>query len=233
MSKIKKIEISDFRIFEGKIDFDLEGENGVPNLVTLYAPNGYGKTSFFDAIEWAFSNKIKRFENDFIRKAIKYEQENTILLTNTSSYKKGLKGKIKILTNKGSFLEKTVQKYKKSGTLFYNDYRQGILTDGSIEETLNEIPETNILTQDQIDAFLRFKTPEEKFNALKDFWPESEDATNRLRQISDLYKFVLKNLDHTEVKLAEHADNLVKLASNDKNIEQINAWLQKLQDSSR
>lgn len=230
MSKIKKIEISDFRIYEGKEEFNFEGDNGVSNLVALYAPNGFGKTSFFDAIEWSFSNEIKRFENNFIKKAIKDEQEDTILLTNTTSYNKGLKGRVRILTDKDSFLEKTVQRYKKSGTEFYNDYRKGVLSKGAIAKDLSEIPETNILTQDQIDTFLRFKTPEEKFAALKDFWPQSEDATNRLKQLSELHNSVTNNLDSTNAQIINLNKELKSLTEDNKNITQINIWLQKLKE---
>ena len=228
MSKIKKIEISDFRIFEGKEDFNFERDNGVANLVVLYAPNGFGKTSFFDAIEWGFSDKIKRFENNYINKAIKDEQEDTILLTNNSSYKSGLKGKVKIVTENNSFLEKTVQKWQKRGTTFYNDYRQGKLSNNAITTDLSDIPETNILTQDQIDIFLRFKTPEEKFTALKDFWPQSEDATIRLKQLSELLKVILKNIDNTDSELKEYEGKLESLTKDNKNIKQINAWLLKI-----
>lgn len=231
MSKIKKIEISDFRIYEGKQNFNFEGDSGISNLVALYAPNGYGKTSFFDAIEWSFSNEIKRFQDKLMLKVIKDEKEDTILLTNTISYKNDLKGKVKIITDNNSFLEKTVQVQKKRNLPFYNDYRQGVLSEGAIStEGLATIPETNILTQDQIDAFLRFKTPEEKFNALKDFWPESEEATSRLRQISDLHKFILNNLNSTVVNLEERAADLAKSTTNNKNIEQINIWLKKIKE---
>jgi exonuclease SbcC len=228
MSKIKKIEISDFRIYEGTQEFNFETDNGISNLVALYAPNGFGKTSFFDAIEWSFSNEIKRFENNFIRKAIKDEQEDTILLTNTNSYKKSLKGKVKIVTDKDLFLEKQVQKYKKPGTPFYNDYRQGVLIPGAMTLDLSDIPETNILTQDQIDAFLRFKTPEEKFATLKEFWPQSEEATNRLKQISELHKVVLNNLNEAESKIKKYGDDLESLAKDNNRIDQINSSLQKL-----
>lgn len=228
MSKIKKIEISDFRIYEGTQEFNFETENGISNLVALYAPNGFGKTSFFDAIEWSFSNEIKRFENNFIKKAIKDEQEDTILLTNTNSYKNSLKGKVKIVIDKDLFLEKQVQKYKKPGTPFYNDYRQGVLIPGAMTVDLRDIPETNILTQDQIDAFLRFKTPEEKFATLKEFWPQSEKATNRLKQISELHKVVLNNLNETESKIKNYGDDLKSLAKDNNNISRINSGLQKL-----
>lgn len=229
MNKIKRIEISNFRIYEGKQYFNFERDNGIANLVALYAPNGFGKTSFFDAIEWGFSNKIKRFENKLILKSIKEEKENTILLTNSNSYKNELRGKVKIITDKNTFLEKTVKTQKKRGLPFYNDYRQGELSEGAIStRNLTTIPETNILTQDQIDAFLRFKTPEEKFAALKDFWPESVDATNRLRQISDLHKVVTKNINITQGELTNNKVLLKNLTTDSKNILQINLWLQKV-----
>lgn len=230
MSKIKKIEISDFRIYEGKEEFNFERDNGLANLVALYAPNGYGKTSFFDAIEWTISNKIKRFEDKLIYKAIKDEKENTILLTNTTSYEKGLKGKVNIIANNDSFIEKTVDRYPKPGTPFYNDYRKGKLSERSISKDLSKIPETNILSQDQIDAFLRFKTPVQKFEALKEFWPESVNATEKLKNLSELYKVVSNNINITKTKLKDHEDNLEKLTKDNKNITQVNLWLQKVKE---
>ena len=53
--KISKIEIQSFKAFE-KISFDLEKAN----LLTLDGPNGYGKTSIFDAIELLLTGKIGR-----------------------------------------------------------------------------------------------------------------------------------------------------------------------------
>ncbi|PHS08093.1 MAG: hypothetical protein COA88_07305 [Kordia sp.] len=231
MNKIKKIEISDFRIYEGKEEFNFETDNGLANLVALYAPNGFGKTSFFDAIEWTFSDKIKRFQDKLMLKVIKEEKEDTILLTNAISYKKGLRGRVRIVTDEDFFLEKTVETLKKRNLPYYNDYRQGALSEGAMSsEGLSKIPETNILTQDQIDAFLRFKTPEQKFEALKEFWPESEDATEKLKKLSELYNVVSNNINITKANLIEHEDNLEKLTKDNKNITQVNLWLQKVKE---
>lgn len=227
MSKIKKIEISDFRIYEGTEVFNLKNKGNTANLVALYAPNGYGKTSFFDAIEWTFSNKIKRFENDYIRKAIKNETENTILLTNSDSYVKGIQGKINIELDNSLFIGKAVSKYKKPGTIYYNDYRQGNLSDGSITTDLSSIPENNVLTQDQIDSFLRFKTPEQKFEALKEFWPQSFDATERLKKLSDIYKRLNKEKESINISIKKNEEELSKLNGNEENIIKVNLWLDK------
>ena len=46
--KIKEIDITAFRAYKDiqKFDFIHEGSGSVANLVAIYAPNGYGKTSF-------------------------------------------------------------------------------------------------------------------------------------------------------------------------------------------
>lgn len=65
--KIKKIELSAFRIFnkpENAI-FDFSTKSAeIADFISLYAPNGFGKTSFYDAVEWGVTGSINRF---FIR----------------------------------------------------------------------------------------------------------------------------------------------------------------------
>ena len=53
--KIREIDIKAFRAYKDvqKFDFMHKTSGNVADLVAIYAPNGYGKTSFFDAVEWA------------------------------------------------------------------------------------------------------------------------------------------------------------------------------------
>ncbi|PMO15070.1 AAA family ATPase [Vibrio sp. 10N.222.54.B6] len=77
--KIKKVEIQAFRAYDKVEDgtFDFTSDKGnIANFVTLYAPNGFGKTSFYDAVEWGVTNNISRFlrkktENESAAKAEK------------------------------------------------------------------------------------------------------------------------------------------------------------------
>ena len=71
--KLSKIELEAFRGFKDKVTFDftLPG-NKIADLIAIYAPNGFGKTSFFDGVEWNTKGNIERFEqNTKIKNAAK------------------------------------------------------------------------------------------------------------------------------------------------------------------
>ncbi|MEP3210885.1 MAG: hypothetical protein ABJN95_16980 [Maribacter sp.] len=62
--KFNSVEISGFRIYDHPEDanFNFVTEDGeTADFVSLFAPNGFGKTSFYDAVEWAVTNNIERF----------------------------------------------------------------------------------------------------------------------------------------------------------------------------
>jgi exonuclease SbcC len=69
--QISKIEVSSFKAFK-HINLDL----GESSLLTLDGPNGYGKTSIFDAIELLLTGQISRIQNLF----------NTLLTSNKKNY---------------------------------------------------------------------------------------------------------------------------------------------------
>jgi len=68
--KIKKVIIEGFRAYQNKADgtFDFSTPQGdCANFVSIYAPNGFGKTSFYDAVEWNLTNNVGRFVRDLTR----------------------------------------------------------------------------------------------------------------------------------------------------------------------
>ena len=60
--RLKDLELSNFRAYRNSYKFDLNAD-----LVILYGPNGFGKTSFFDALDFAFTGSVGRFERRFPR----------------------------------------------------------------------------------------------------------------------------------------------------------------------
>lgn len=88
--KITRIEVSSFKAFK-HIGLDL----GASSLLTLDGPNGYGKTSIFDALELLLTGQIKRIQNLFstLMTANKRNYDDS-LFWNTRSGKKDLSIKV-------------------------------------------------------------------------------------------------------------------------------------------
>ncbi|CAH6922476.1 Exonuclease SbcC [Vibrio chagasii] len=88
--KIKKVEIQAFRAYDkvedGTFDF-ISPKGKIANFVALYAPNGFGKTSFYDAVEWGITNNISRFlrKKSENKNAAKAEKNKYIWRHNKSS----------------------------------------------------------------------------------------------------------------------------------------------------
>ncbi len=61
--RLKELEISNFRAYRESYKFDLDAD-----LVVLFGPNGFGKTSFFDAIDFACTGGVARFDERFGQK---------------------------------------------------------------------------------------------------------------------------------------------------------------------
>ena len=91
--KIARIEVSSFKAFK-YIDLNL----GTSSLLTLDGPNGYGKTSIFDAVELLLTGQIKRIHNLFSTLMTKKQKNyDDNLFWNTRSGKQDLSIKIEFL----------------------------------------------------------------------------------------------------------------------------------------
>lgn len=91
--KIARIEVSSFKAFK-HINLDL----GTSSLLTLDGPNGYGKTSIFDAVELLLTGQIKRIHNLFATLMIKKQRNyDDNLFWNIRSGKQDLSIKIELV----------------------------------------------------------------------------------------------------------------------------------------
>lgn len=173
--KIKNIFIEAFRCFDYQsLDFEID-EDRLANLIVLYAPNGFGKTSLFDAIEFGMTGSVNRFMKGM------YAKDNR---------------EDKKLRNSHSFLfNKNVDKDRK--------IRIGIHFDGTFEDldcsfdvkdenflVSNFVSRNNffkdvILSQEWFDYFIRSTSPEDRCKIFFDYFGDKDDLLAYNKELED------------------------------------------------
>ncbi|MCR1891471.1 AAA family ATPase [Ligilactobacillus murinus] len=191
--KIKRVILSDFRVFKGENVFDLTNNGKVAKLVILYAPNGWGKTSFFDGIEWGLSGKIKRISKNSMVSNIA-EKEKGNILKNKYSNKKFGKVEINFSDNK-NFSVRTKELNGRQKT----DYRAGNIVEDSLK--IGQLSKKNfvdeqILTHDSMDDILTSKSPSERYTSISNMWDDIgiSNYYKKLHECSRILKDKKKNL---------------------------------------
>jgi exonuclease SbcC len=198
--KFKKVEIQAFRAYndvkDGTFDFTTES-NEVADFISIYAPNGFGKTSFYDAVEWGFTNNIGRLlrrDKDNLSSA-KAEESNYIL-KNKDAIHENKDGFVKLhLTSERKPIERKIPKPRSNQLDF--KFREN-----ETDETRKYFQEV-ILSQEWIDAFLKEDDASiryEKF--IKSFGEVSLD--NKHKIITELIK-------HNDSKIEELKQELKAL----------------------
>ncbi|PRY11894.1 exonuclease SbcC [Pontibacter ummariensis] len=166
--KISKVEIQAFRAYDELKDctFDFTLPNGTTaDFVSLYAPNGFGKTSFYDAVEWGITSNIYRFiRQTRIKSYASDEKHLNYELANKKSPHFILRNK-NSPADRESFvrlylLNEPEPKFRslKKGRIDSSDYH--------FDEKMTEDIKFRdvILSQDNIDAFLREDDPCERYD---------------------------------------------------------------------
>lgn len=161
--KIKKVVIEGFRAYQTKNDgtFDFTAKDGgCSNFVSIYAPNGFGKTSFYDAVEWALTNNIDRFvrdsariDNDNISKSQNREKHRQYILRNRAIAEDAPSQ----VTVVGDTFELTKEVPRaKAGS------RDFLFKKEPTELGMEDVPGV-FLSQEAIDGFLREERPESRY----------------------------------------------------------------------
>ncbi len=185
--KFKKVEIQGFRAYGDKEDatFDFSVKDDIADLISIYAPNGFGKTSFYDAVEWTITHKIKRFERalenyDLIKtekNANKQgsEQSPALHIISKIGYE-DLVTHVKIETTEKPF-EKKIEIDNRKGRVDYD--RKAELKNPNFRDV--------ILSQEGINSFLVAEKPEDRYkNFVQHF--DSQDLDRIYNNIRALRK---------------------------------------------
>ena len=144
-NKIKKVSFDSFRAFSGSLELDFEVDSNVADIVVIYAPNGTGKTSAIEGIEWATTGKISRLDSIISKNnpRNKNPKEGNILKNRQSAKKKAT---VSIELENGAIIKrKTKPKHNRN-----NDYCEGI-EESTIDNSGKFVD--NILSQGTISKF--------------------------------------------------------------------------------
>lgn len=199
--KIEQLQFNNFRAYR-KETFNIPLEK---NIILLYARNGFGKTSFFDGIEWGLTGKIERYNNP-----AKEKNEYPVLrnsFVNTPSINDGIY--IKFTT--GDQVRRGIKcdltnDYGK-GTLFLNDenidnlnhvlVEETFLQDVNLEKSFNF---TQLLSQELISNFIRHTKDPDRYKTIVDLFGLSSYKNYDLH-ISQAQKFLKDKIENLEEEL--------------------------------
>lgn len=211
--KIKKVEIQAFRAYKSKADgtFDFTNDGGVPsNFVAIYAPNGFGKSSFYDAVEWAVTNQLERLGGEYNRSnyenAAKITKDSNVgqkILRNKYAEDKVVT-KVVVSTTRATFFERELPKLRINA----RDMRFG-----DKSQRTNEFFRRVILSQDEIDRFLREAKPQERYSKFMDsFGGDIEIARKELSVLINDNDAVLSALKKKRESLIEELKQPIDLS---------------------
>lgn len=144
-NKIKNISISGFRAFSEKTTLDFKTETGTADIVVIYAPNGTGKTSTIEGLEWAATGKISRIDDILKRAGARNGNPKEGYILKNRHYR-GRTGSVSVQLDNG----KTIRRNTKPKENRNNDYNEGKLID-FVDKM--ETFEHNILSQGAISKF--------------------------------------------------------------------------------
>jgi exonuclease SbcC len=177
--KIDKITLKNFRNYYGEVSFDLTRK-----ITILHGDNGFGKSSFFDAIEWCFTSKISRMngtdaevKRDIFNKRCKFQENESLSVSiefegNTLTRWFNVTGndrgndygntQVFLSSRDGKTYrgQEDVETFLKQGTLDQTNFGRGSY--GQL------IKQTFILSQSQVTDFVTSEEPSDRFRALAD-----------------------------------------------------------------
>lgn len=224
--KFKKVEIQAFRAYDkaedGTFDFIRKEDGKNADFISLYAPNGFGKTSFYDAVEYGITNNIDRFlrksngKDTFnsvkSERSIRSNKKQYFLRNNYSD--ENLPSYIKLYkVGEDRPIETKIEKPKRSDGY---DYKF------DPKETINKEFKAVILSQEWIDAFLKEEKPEGRYETFIEYFGDKK-IDEYYKKLTSLKAFnkkkieaLLKDLNDIQLELKFEGDKDVLKKINEK-----------------
>lgn len=218
---IKKIILRNFRIYSGKHEFDFLNKK----IIIIDGSNGHGKSTLFDAINWVVSGKIPRYVG-----SSEYQQFNYLI--NSDALGKGVteaEVEIHINSTKEIRIKRKIDN-RGNSQVFINDRKYGI-RDGQSEiikllidnknnssnytsiDLLSFIESTLILSQENLEGFVRGDKPKERFYKIERVLGLSRYGHDFKKYLMSLKKDCTSNHDLLNSKYDDlkHKQELLKV----------------------
>ncbi|WP_281974996.1 AAA family ATPase [Halobacillus litoralis] len=168
--RIDQINIENFRCFKGLNKFNIDGKT-----IIIYGENGYGKSSFFDAIEWCLTGEIDRFKQpgrSLDKKVIANRHVETGEMCSVEMTIDGMKFRryFRISDNARESIvikdlsDNTIAQGKENVEKYIEENIAYKTTNKKLLTAL--IKRSHLLAQDQITDFVLRDDPKERFNSL-------------------------------------------------------------------
>ena len=203
--KFKQVKIQAFRAYQKAENgtFDFMTESGEPaDFVSIYAPNGFGKTSFYDAVEWAYTNNLSRFLRKHSDNSLSAKSERNIAAESGSETGQfilrnkyvpaKLDGFVELSTTEKTFRKKLPRARKGQSDFKYD-----------ATETRNIYFLDVLLSQEWIDAFLKEVRAEDRYEKFMAYIGDPAAATR--------YKLLVRLTNRNQEQLKQLRKELVKL----------------------
>ncbi|MDA4081889.1 MULTISPECIES: AAA family ATPase [Bacillus] len=113
--RLLRVEISGFRGYDRKVVYNFPR---IDSVFLLSGSNGYGKTSFFDAIEWCFTGEVQRLVDNLEIKRDKKNPTEQTIINNIQNRKKNIFASVSIKF----ILEEKVYEIKRVSEKYAKDY---------------------------------------------------------------------------------------------------------------
>ncbi|MGV2881736.1 AAA family ATPase [Paenibacillus taichungensis] len=182
--RISRLIINNFRVFPGKYEFDFSDKQ----LILVGGPNGHGKSSLFDSIQWCLTGEIRRY-----RGTSEYLNFNYLINENVLNSQNGrINASVEVWLETDSIIHKITRTVQKSRTAQTTKVRVngenygvkegnlkicGILFRGGNDELQANIEKTKLLasyfsttqllSQDQLHEFILTSNPQERFTLME------------------------------------------------------------------
>lgn len=196
--KIKRVDIKAFRLFDD-VSVDLTAKkdsNKAANFVAIYAPNGFGKTSFFDAMEFCMTKSIHRVKSNF-KENFSIDQKHG---ASTFIHNKDLPNEsidITMSFEDSGDVRTTCPPADECSMLKSNRIENGYFRDA-------------ILSQDWLSEFLSSKSSAERFKIFVQNFEETHSLLDYYQSLGDASRGMKRNIDVISKELKQIAKSIDK-----------------------